>query len=51
MLEEKRKSLRGVWIVASVIAVCVAAVVYLASLHRRHVSREKWKDYDECGLV
>ena len=21
------------------------------STHRRHISREKWKDYDECGLV
>ncbi len=48
---EEKSSLCGLIVVLAAIAVGVAGIVYALSTHRRHVSREKWKDYDECGLV
>lgn len=49
--KEERSSLCGVLMVLVAIAVGVAGIVYALSTHRRHVNQEKWKDYDECGLV
>ena len=46
--KEEKSSLCGVLVA---IAVGVAGIVYALSTHRRHVNQEKWKDYDECGLV
>ena len=49
--KEEKSSLCGVLMVLVAIAVGVAGIVYALSTHRRHVNQEKWKDYDECGLV
>ena len=38
--KEEKSSLCGVLMV--LVALCT---------RRRHVNQEKWKDYDECGLV
>ncbi len=47
----KKNGLKGLFVVASLIAVAIAAVVYFFAMHRRRLNREKWKEYDECGLV
>ena len=49
--KEDKTSLCGILMVLAAIAVGVAGIVYALSTHRRHINREKWKDYDECGLV
>lgn len=49
--KEEKTSLCGILMVLAAIAVGVAGIVYVLSTHRRHINREKWKDYDECGLV
>ena len=48
--KEEKTSLCGILMVLAAIAVGVAGIVYALSTHRR-INREKWKDYDECGLV
>ena len=47
--KEEKTSLCGILMVLAAIAVGVAGIVYALSTHRRHINREKWKDYDECG--
>lgn len=50
---KKKPEKSVVWnliVVLSLIAAGVSAVVYLLATHRRYLDREKWKDYDECGI-
>lgn len=49
--KSKKSSLGGLLVVLTLIAAGVAAVVYGLATHRKHVYREKWKDYDECGMA
>lgn len=49
--KSEKSSVHGLVIVLVAIAAGVAAVVYALATHRRHLNREKWKDYDECGLA
>lgn len=49
--KSENSSIGSLILVLTMIAAGVAAVVYALSTHRRHVNREKWKDYDECGLA
>ena len=49
--KEEKTSLCGILMVLAAIAVGVAGIVYALSTHPPHINREKWKDYDECGLV
>lgn len=51
MKEKEGCSIRGLILVLALIAAAVAAIVYVSSLHQKHLNREKWKDYDECGLA
>jgi flagellar basal body-associated protein FliL len=38
--------------ILTLVSVVLAVAIYLFSNdHKKRVNREKWKDYDECGLV
>lgn len=51
MHERKHFSILPLICMLIFIAVGVSAVVYGIATHRRHVYKEKWKDYDECGMT
>lgn len=47
----KRSPLISLLLTLIAIMAAVACVVYAMDNHRKHLYREKWKDYDECGII